>query len=171
MNFPTSTPMLPTIECPPPPPHLIYVFFLAIYQCLRVFQDVVVKFWHVCNLRLPFHYLPFSLASMFVCPFVTCQNILASMFVCRFVSEFVLAHQTRLHTVWTVSRLLLKDLVFDCTQIAKTVASTSIMHRTDTFASDRYLILIDPICYLGTDGVIQVTYSHRSQSWTQHWFR
>ena len=39
----------------PPPPLSNYVLFLAIYQCLGVFQDVVVKFWHVCNHRLPFH--------------------------------------------------------------------------------------------------------------------
>ena len=72
-NFPTSTSMLPMIECPPPLSN--YVLFLAIYQCLRVFQDVVVKFCHVCNLRLHFHYLPkFS--------------IFASMFVCRFVCPF-----------------------------------------------------------------------------------
>ena len=51
-NFSTSTSMLPMIECPP---LSNYVLFLAIYQCLRVFEGVVVKFWHVCNLRLPFH--------------------------------------------------------------------------------------------------------------------
>ena len=51
---------------PPPPPLSDYVLFLAIYQCLRVFQDVVVKFWHVCNLRLPFH--------LFVCLSVCWQH-------------------------------------------------------------------------------------------------
>ena len=54
----------------PPPP------------CLRVFQDVVAKFWHVCNLRLPFHYLPkFTIFGKYVrlsvCPSVC-------LLVCQF---------------------------------------------------------------------------------------
>ena len=40
----------------PPPPFRIMFCFKPFCQCLRVFQDVV-KFWHDCNLRLPFHLL------------------------------------------------------------------------------------------------------------------
>ena len=47
-----------------PTPLSNYILFLAIHQCLRVFQDVVVKFWHVCNLRLPFHFDCLKIQSM-----------------------------------------------------------------------------------------------------------
>ena len=39
------------------PPLSNYGLFLAIYQCLRVFQVVVGKFWRERNLRLPIHFI------------------------------------------------------------------------------------------------------------------
>ena len=61
-------------------------------------------------------------------------------FCCVFEGLMIYSHQKSKarHDLTTVC------IFFGVTQIAKTIGSTSIRHRSHTFVSDRYLIDVDP---------------------------